>query len=94
MERYSNCLSQGTKARLEQQVENLNNKVKDHERLKRDNLELKNQVQGQHSIIAGLRKERELWSKELVQQGLPGFSLSFLVSNVCVLSFMFLIDAN
>ncbi|KAF6024886.1 LRRCC1 [Bugula neritina] len=60
---------QGTKSGLEQQIQNLNTKVTDHDRLKKDNLELKNQVQGQHSIISGLRKERELWSKELVQQG-------------------------
>lgn len=39
------------------------------DKVKKDNLEMKNQVQGQHSIISGLRKERELWSKELAQQG-------------------------
>jgi len=50
-------------------VKDLKQGVKDSERLKRDNLELKNQVQGQHSIISGLRKERELWGKELAQQG-------------------------
>lgn len=59
----------GTKTKLEQQIEGLQGKVKDQDRLKKDNLELKNQVQGQHSIISGLRKERELWSKELAQQG-------------------------
>ncbi|XP_067932458.1 leucine-rich repeat and coiled-coil domain-containing protein 1-like [Watersipora subatra] len=61
--------TQGAKARLEQEVQNLKNKLKDQERLLKDNIELKNQVQGQHSIISGLRKERELWSKELVEQG-------------------------
>ena len=50
-------------------MESLQAKVKDLDRLKKDNLEMKNQVQGQHSIISGLRKERELWSKELAQQG-------------------------
>lgn len=62
-------LNKGTKTKLEQQIEGLQGKVKDQDRLKKDNLELKNQVQGQHSIISGLRKERELWSKELAQQG-------------------------
>lgn len=61
---------QAIKTKLQQQVSELKGKVGDLDRLKRDNLELKNQVQGQHSIISGLRKERDLWSKELAQQGI------------------------
>lgn len=55
--------------RLQAQLTALKKQVLEVDRTRKEAADLKAQIQGQHSIIVGLRTERDLWSKELAQQG-------------------------